>query len=91
MKVDNVPVTFPDFPGKDGKPWTPGSSPLETLPGAIDLSTALAHSQNWVTAYLMKQLSPTPVVELIKKMGITTNVPAYPSICLGVLMLPCLI
>jgi penicillin-binding protein 1A len=31
----------------------------------------------------MKEVTPPPVVELIKKMGITSDVPAYPSICLG--------
>ncbi|HEY4327259.1 MAG TPA: transglycosylase domain-containing protein [Mucilaginibacter sp.] len=81
MEVDNVPVTIKGYGSSD---WTPGSSPLETLPGAITLRTALAHSQNWVTAYVMNEVKPLPVVELIKKMGITTNVPAYPSICLGV-------
>jgi penicillin-binding protein 1A len=83
MKVDNVPVTFPDFPGKDGKPWTPGSYG-DLVPGPLDLSTALAFSQNWIAAYIMKEVTPPPVVTLIKKMGITTAVPAYPSICLGV-------
>jgi penicillin-binding protein 1A len=81
MEVDNVPVTIT---GYGAQPWTPGSSALETLPGAITLRTALAHSQNWVTAYVMNEVKPLPVVELIKKMGITTDVPAYPSICLGV-------
>jgi penicillin-binding protein 1A len=84
MQVDNVPVSFPDFPNPDGSPWVPGSSPLETLPGMITLRTALAHSQNWVTAYVMKEVGPVPVMELIKKMGIHNNVPPYPSICLGV-------
>lgn len=84
LSVDNIPVTFPDYPGADGKPWTPASSPLETLPGSITLRTALAHSQNWVTAYVMNEVKPEPVVEMIKKMGVTTPVPAVPSICLGV-------
>jgi penicillin-binding protein 1A len=83
MKVPNVPVTFPDYPGKDGKPWVPESSPEETLSGDTDLTTALAHSQNWITAFIMKDVTPVPVVELIKKMGITTPVPPFPSICLG--------
>ena len=80
QEVDNVPVTIYGY----GTPWTPGSSPTETLPGAITLRQALAHSQNWVTAYVMNEVKPTPVVELIKKMGITSDVPPYPSICLGV-------
>jgi penicillin-binding protein 1A len=81
MEVDNVPVTIT---GYGSGPWTPGSSPLETLPGAITLRTALAHSQNWVTAYVMNEVKPVPVMELIKKMGVTSVVPPYPSICLGV-------
>lgn len=80
MEVDNVPVTINGY----GTPWTPASSALETLPGAITLRQALAHSQNYVTAYVMNEVKPTPVVELTKKMGITSDVPPYPSICLGV-------
>jgi penicillin-binding protein 1A len=81
FQIDNVPVTISGYGGQD---WTPGSSPLETLPGMVTLRAALAHSQNWVTAALMKELTPEPVAELIKKMGIHNNVPPYPSICLGV-------
>lgn len=80
QEVDNVPVTITGY----GQPWTPRSPANETLPGAITLKQALAYSQNWVTAYVMSQVKPTPVMELIKKMGITTDVPPYPSICLGV-------
>ncbi|GAA4096241.1 penicillin-binding protein 1A [Mucilaginibacter panaciglaebae] len=80
-QVDNVPITIKSPGAPD---WTPGSSPLETVPGMITLRTALAHSQNWVTAYMMNEVTPPPVVELIKKMGIHTDVPPYPSICLGV-------
>jgi penicillin-binding protein 1A len=80
MKVDNVPVTIT---GYGSGPWIPASSALETLPGAITLRTALAHSQNYVTAYVMNEVKPIPVMELIKKMGITSAVPPYPSICLG--------
>jgi penicillin-binding protein 1A len=80
LQVPNVPITITGY----GDDWTPRSSPLETIPGLVDLRTALAHSQNWVTAYIMNEIKPEPVVELIKRMGITTNVPPYPSICLGV-------
>jgi penicillin-binding protein 1A len=81
MKVDNVPVTI-DVPGSG--PWTPRQSPSDLQAGMITLRTALAWSQNYVTAYVMKQVGAVPVVNLIKKMGITTPVPPYPSICLGV-------
>jgi penicillin-binding protein 1A len=81
FQVNNVPVTIT---GYGSGPWIPGSSPTETLQGMITLRTALAHSQNWVTAYIMNEVRPEPVAELIKKLGIRNPVPAYPSICLGV-------
>ena len=80
QQVDNVPVTIE----WEGTTWTPGSARSETVPGVITLRKALARSQNWVTAYVMKEVTPPPVRDLIKKMGITSDVPAYPSICLGV-------
>lgn len=81
MQVNNVPDTI-RIPGSP--PWCPNSEPGSTLPGMITLRTALAHSQNWVTAHVMKEVTAQPVATLIKKMGITTQVPEYPSICLGV-------
>jgi penicillin-binding protein 1A len=81
QEVDNVPVTIN---GYGSGPWTPGQSMSDYKPGPITLRTALAYSQNYVAAYVMNEVKPLPVVELIKKMGITTDVPAVPSICLGV-------
>ncbi len=78
QEVPNVPVTISN-PGSED--WTPKSS--GTLPGSITLQKALAYSQNFVAAYLMKEVGPTAVVNEIKKMGITSDVPAVPSISLG--------
>jgi penicillin-binding protein 1A len=75
--VPNVPVTIEGY----GDPWTPRNSG-KPLPGSITLQKALAYSQNFVTAYLMKQVGPVAVSTLATKMGIP-NVPAFPSICLG--------
>ncbi|MBB5439897.1 penicillin-binding protein 1A [Pedobacter sp. AK017] len=76
--VLNEPVTI-EVPGS--KPWIPRSS--GTVPGYLTLQKALALSQNYIAAYLMKQVGPTAVATLAKKMGITSDVPAYPSIALG--------
>jgi len=76
--VLNEPVTI-EVPGSP--PWTPRSS--GTVPGYLTLQKALALSQNFIAAYLMKQVGPTAVATLAKKMGITSDVPAYPSIALG--------
>ncbi len=80
MEVNNVPDTI-RYPGSP--PWCPRSGRTETIPGMLTLREALAHSQNWITAHVMKLVTPVPVVELIKKMGVTSDVPPYPSICLG--------
>ncbi|WP_432712204.1 transglycosylase domain-containing protein [Pedobacter sp.] len=76
--VANEPVSI-DVPGS--APWVPRST--GTIPGVITLQKALAYSQNYITAFLMKQVGPTAVATLAQKMGITTEVPAYPSIALG--------
>jgi penicillin-binding protein 1A len=73
-QVMNQPVTI--------NGWTPGGGE-KPLPGPITLKTSLAHSQNWGTAYVMQQVGETAVSTLTKKMGITSEVPNYPSICLG--------
>ena len=77
--VENVPVTISN-PGSPD--WTPRNSGTP-LPGAITLQKALAYSQNYIAAYLMKQVGPTAVMNEIKKMGITSDIPAVPSIALG--------
>ncbi|HEY8930442.1 MAG TPA: transglycosylase domain-containing protein [Mucilaginibacter sp.] len=79
QEVDNVPVTITGY----GAPWTPKQSSSDYLQGSITLRKALGYSQNYVAAYVMNEVKPMPVAELTKKMGITSDVPPYPSICLG--------
>ena len=79
MEVDNVPVTITGY----GTPWTPSQSMSDYKQGSITLRTALAYSQNYIAAYVMNEVKPIPVMELIKKMGVSSTVPPYPSICLG--------
>ena len=47
------------------------------------LKNALANSVNTVSARLMDKVGPIPVVNLAKKMGITSYLPRVPSIALG--------
>ena len=47
------------------------------------LKNALANSVNTVSARLMDKVGPAPVVNLAKKMGITSYLPKVPSIALG--------
>ncbi len=47
------------------------------------LKNALANSVNTVSARLMDKVGPRPVINLVRKMGITSRIPAVPSIALG--------
>jgi penicillin-binding protein 1A len=49
----------------------------------VPLKSALAHSINRVSAYLIKQFGVGPVIKLVRRMGITSSIPELPSICLG--------
>ena len=47
------------------------------------LKNALANSVNTISARLMDKVGPRPVIDLAKKMGISSRIPAVPSIALG--------
>jgi len=47
------------------------------------LKNALANSVNTVSARLMDLVGPRPVINLARKMGVTSYLPAVPSIALG--------
>ena len=81
QKVPNVPVTF-ELPNQP--PWTPENSSEKEFNGRmVTLRFALALSINWVTAYIMKQFGPEPVVQLAHRLGITSEIEPVPAICLG--------
>jgi len=78
--VPNVPVTF-QLP--EGGTWTPKNSSDYKSGMMLPLNEALAMSLNHISAFLMKQFGPQSVIQLVKNMGITSYIPAVPSICLG--------
>lgn len=78
-KVPNELVTIRTETGED---WTPQNSDSK-YGGMISLKDALANSVNTVSAYLMKQFGPKPVIEMARKMGITSQLDAVPAIALG--------
>ncbi len=80
-KIPNVPVTF-ELPNQP--PWTPANSSDKKYNGKmLTLQFALALSINSITAYIMKQFGPEPIVQLAHRLGITSKIEAVPSICLG--------
>ena len=47
------------------------------------LKNALANSVNTISARLMDKVGPRPIIKLARKMGVTSRLPAVPSIALG--------
>ena len=78
-QVPNIPICID---GPSG-PWCPDNSSGEYGGAMVPLKSALAHSINRVSAYLIKQFGVGPVIKLVRRMGITSSIPELPSICLG--------
>jgi len=64
-------------------PWCPENSDME-YGEMVTLEYALANSMNTVTAKLIKDYGVQRVVDLAHAMGIESDIPAVPSIALGV-------
>lgn len=79
-EVPNSEVCFESWSGPD---WCPKNSTHERENEMVTLKWALAHSVNWVSAYLMKQGSPEQVVNIARKMGVKSKIDAVPAICVG--------
>lgn len=60
----------PNQPIKIGN-WEPRAH--GSIGGPITLRKAMAHSQNFATADIMQQVGPQPVMNLIQRMGITSQ------------------
>lgn len=67
----------------DGTYWTPKNSSDERIGEEVTLKWALANSNNWISAYLIKRFSPQSVVNMAHNMGVTSDIPAVPAIALG--------
>jgi penicillin-binding protein 1A len=67
----------------DGTFWTPKNSGNDRVGEEVTLKWALANSNNWISAYLISRFSPESVVKMARKMGVTSDIPAVPSIALG--------
>lgn len=79
-RVPNVPSTFI----LNDTTWTPKNSGPSSKDGQmVTLKWGLANSVNYVSAWLIKQFNAMSVIDLMRKMGITSNIAAVPSIFLG--------
>ena len=67
----------------NGRQWCPDNSGGSGSGQMITIKKALALSVNYISAALMKIYGPHAVVNLVKRLGITSEIPLNPSICLG--------
>ncbi len=80
LEVPDQPYTFTK--GLE-EAWTPKNSDGYYTGELLSLKYGLAGSINSITAYVMQKYGPKAVVNMAKKLGITSDIKAYPSICLG--------
>ncbi len=67
----------------DGTFWEPRNSSDERIGEEVTLKWALANSNNWISAYLIKRFSPESVIQMARKMGVTAPIDPVPAIALG--------
>lgn len=79
-EVPNIQYSIELF---DGSVWAPRNTSDYKRGQMISLKEALAHSNNWISAYLMKRYSPEAVIEMAQNMGVTSEIPPYHAIALG--------
>ncbi|MDH7447357.1 transglycosylase domain-containing protein [Aquimarina sp. 2201CG14-23] len=82
-KIPRAKVTIPVGKyGVSGKDWTPTNTDGNYI-GSVTLKDALAESLNTVSARLMDQIGPEPIINLAKKLGIKSEIDSVASIALG--------
>ena len=79
--VRNVERTLYD---ENGRAWSPRNSSRSHYGEVVTLKWGLANSNNWISAYLMSQLSPYELVRLIHTFGVLNkDIQPTVSLCLG--------
>ena len=81
-ELPNTQITIEAEKYGNPEPWTPKNS-NNSYGGTRTLKNALANSINTITARLMDKVGPQPVVDLVKKLGVESEILAVPSIALG--------
>ena len=68
---------------EDGKLWTPANANKQRIGEMVSIRWGLQQSDNWVTAYLMKQLNPYTFARLLRSFGLKGPIDPVLSLCLG--------
>lgn len=68
---------------ENGNLWIPRNAGAKRVGETVTIKWGLQNSSNWVTAYLMSQLSPYTFVRLLHSFGLKNYIDPVISVCLG--------
>ncbi|MDR0428131.1 MAG: transglycosylase domain-containing protein [Dysgonamonadaceae bacterium] len=80
---DEVLLVQPNILAEDGKVWSPRNSNDKRRGEWVSVRWGLQNSDNWVTAYLMKELSPYAFKRLLLSYGLHEPIDAVMALSLG--------
>jgi penicillin-binding protein 1A len=83
-EVVDEPITFGAEDGLVGTTYTPKNATGKYSYQSMTLRRALGQSVNSVSARLIKQFKPSMVINMAHQLGIKSELPDSPSLCLGV-------
>ena len=66
-----------------GEVWAPRNTGHDRIGEMVDLYWALTNSNNWISARLMSELSPSTLARTMHRFGITNHLDPVVSLCLG--------
>ncbi|MDF1573912.1 MAG: transglycosylase domain-containing protein [Bacteroidales bacterium] len=79
-----VATTFPNIIDNKDTTYTPTAPGRNVFAGKmVSLKWGLANSHNWVSAWLFKNFNPKNVIDLMRKMGVTSYIDPVPSMIYG--------
>lgn len=78
-----VPNVQPTFVLGDGTEWAPRNDSKNKIGEMVTLRWALSQSNNWISAYLIREFSPQSLVKLMHSFGIKSKLDPVVSLCLG--------
>jgi len=82
--VPLVATTFPNIIDNKDTTYTPTAPGRNIFAGKmVSLKWGLATSHNWVSAWLFKNFNPQNIIDLMRKMGVTSYIDPVPSMIYG--------
>ncbi len=75
--------TQPVFKVAGGQTWAPRNAGSARVGEMVDLRWALTNSNNWISARVIDAVGPRRLVNYMSSFGITSQLPAVPSLALG--------